>query len=88
MRVAVVVIAMLLASPTAGEVGTSVSRSLIGLFLLGPVVGALVGWIGIVTLVRDTIGLAAIRLGSDPATLTLSAEVILRTVQPRTPHVG
>jgi NhaP-type Na+/H+ or K+/H+ antiporter len=54
----IVVIAMLLASPTAGEVATSVSRSLIGLFLLGPVVGALVGWIGIVTLVRvrDGIG--------------------------------
>jgi NhaP-type Na+/H+ or K+/H+ antiporter len=53
----IVVIAMLLAAP-AGDATASVSRSLIGLFLLGPIVGALVGWIGIVTLVRvrDSIG--------------------------------
>jgi NhaP-type Na+/H+ or K+/H+ antiporter len=54
----IVVIAMLLVSPEAGETTASLSRSVIGLFLLGPVVGALVGWIGIVTLVRvrDSIG--------------------------------
>jgi sodium/hydrogen antiporter len=54
----IIVIAMLLAAPAAGDTTTSISRSLIGLFLLGPVVGALVGWIGIVTLVRvrDSIG--------------------------------
>jgi NhaP-type Na+/H+ or K+/H+ antiporter len=54
----IVVIAMLLAGPAAGETTASLSRSVIGLFLLGPVVGALVGWIGIVTLVRvrDRIG--------------------------------
>jgi NhaP-type Na+/H+ or K+/H+ antiporter len=54
----IVVIAMVLAAPAGGDTTGSVSRSLIGLFLLGPVVGALVGWIGIVTLVRvrDSIG--------------------------------
>lgn len=54
----IIVIAMLLAAPAAGDTTASISRSLIGLFLLGPVVGALVGWIGIVTLVRvrDSIG--------------------------------
>src|SRR5688572_1562067 len=54
----IVVIAMVLAAPAGGDTTASVSRSLIGLFLLGPVVGALVGWIGIVTLVRvrDSIG--------------------------------
>jgi NhaP-type Na+/H+ or K+/H+ antiporter len=54
----IVVIAMLLAGAAAGEATVSLSRTLIGLFLLGPVVGALVGWIAIVTLVRvrDRIG--------------------------------
>jgi NhaP-type Na+/H+ or K+/H+ antiporter len=54
----VVVIAMLLVSPEGGETTASVWRSVIGLFLLGPFVGALVGWIGIVTLVRvrDSLG--------------------------------
>jgi NhaP-type Na+/H+ or K+/H+ antiporter len=53
----IVVIAMLFAAP-GGDASASLSRSVIGLFLLGPVVGALVGWIGIVTLVRvrDSIG--------------------------------
>jgi sodium/hydrogen antiporter len=54
----IVVIGMLLAGLTPGEATASLWRSVIGLFLLGPVVGALVGWIGIVTLVRvrDRIG--------------------------------
>jgi sodium/hydrogen antiporter len=54
----IVVIAMVLATPAAGDTAASLSRSVIGLFLLGPVVGALVGWIGIITLVRvrDSIG--------------------------------
>ena len=53
----IVVIAMLLAG-TAAEEPTSVSRAAIGLFLVGPVLGGLVGWIGIVMLVRvrDRIG--------------------------------
>ena len=53
----IVVIAMLLAGPAAHE-STSISRALIGLFLVGPIVGGLVGWIGIITLVRvrDGIG--------------------------------
>jgi NhaP-type Na+/H+ or K+/H+ antiporter len=54
----VVIIAMLFATPGEGAVMAALSRSVIGLFLLGPVIGALVGWIGIVTLVRvrDGIG--------------------------------
>jgi NhaP-type Na+/H+ or K+/H+ antiporter len=54
----IVVVAMLLAAPAGGDTASTLSRSVIGLFLLGPVVGALVGWIGIVTLVRvrDAIG--------------------------------
>ena len=53
----IVVIAMLLAGTAAAE-PTSVSRALVGLFLVGPILGGLVGWIGIITLVRvrDSIG--------------------------------
>jgi sodium/hydrogen antiporter len=53
----IVIIAMLLAGTSVGE-AVSIPRAAIGLFLLGPVVGALVGWIGIVTLVRvrDSVG--------------------------------
>lgn len=53
----IVVIAMHLVTPD-GEVARSLARSLVGLFLLGPAIGALVGWLGIVALVRvrDGIG--------------------------------
>ena len=53
----IVVIAMHFAAPAA-EVAGSLSRSLVGLFLLGPVIGALVGWVGIIALVRvrDRVG--------------------------------
>jgi NhaP-type Na+/H+ or K+/H+ antiporter len=54
----IVVIAMLLATPAGGDTAATLSRSVIGLFFLGPLIGALVGWVGIVTLVRvrDGIG--------------------------------
>ena len=53
----IVMIAMHLVAP-GDEVASSLGRSLVGLFLLGPAVGALVGWLGIVALVRvrDGIG--------------------------------
>ena len=53
----IVMIAMYLVAP-GDEVARSLGRSLVGLFLLGPAVGALVGWLGIVALVRvrDGIG--------------------------------
>jgi NhaP-type Na+/H+ or K+/H+ antiporter len=42
----------------AGGDGTEVARSVVGLFVLGPALGALVGWVGITLLVRvrSTIG--------------------------------
>lgn len=54
----IVVIAMLVAGSGTGEMTESISRAAIELFLLGPFVGVLVGWIGIVTLVRvrDRVG--------------------------------
>jgi NhaP-type Na+/H+ or K+/H+ antiporter len=54
----IVVIAMSMAGSAGAEESTSLSRTLVGLFILGPLLGALVGWIGIVTLVRvrDRIG--------------------------------
>ncbi|HEY7408641.1 MAG TPA: cation:proton antiporter, partial [Gemmatimonadaceae bacterium] len=54
----IVIVAMLLAMPGEGDIAVRVSRSIIGMFLLGPLIGALVGWIGIVALVRvrDRIG--------------------------------
>ena len=54
----IVVLAMHFVAPPESGITIAVARSLIGLFLLGPVVGALVGWLGIVTLVRvrDRIG--------------------------------
>lgn len=53
----IVIIAMHFVAPD-GEVARSLARSLVGLFLLGPAIGALVGWLGIVALVRvrDGIG--------------------------------
>jgi NhaP-type Na+/H+ or K+/H+ antiporter len=53
----IVIIAMHFATPSA-EVAGSLSRSLVGLFLLGPVIGILVGWLGIIALVqvRDRVG--------------------------------
>jgi sodium/hydrogen antiporter len=52
-----VVIAMHFVAPD-GEMTRSLARSMVGLFLLGPAIGALVGWLGIVALVRvrDGIG--------------------------------
>jgi NhaP-type Na+/H+ or K+/H+ antiporter len=43
---------------TAAHGGLSLGRHLVGLFLLGPVLGALVGWVGITMLtnIRDRIG--------------------------------
>jgi NhaP-type Na+/H+ or K+/H+ antiporter len=54
----IVIVAMLLAMPGDGDIALRLSRSIIGMFLLGPLIGALVGWIGIVALVRvrDRIG--------------------------------
>jgi NhaP-type Na+/H+ or K+/H+ antiporter len=54
----IVVIAMHFAPRAAGAVEPSLSRSMIGLFVLGPLIGALVGWLGIMALVRvrDRIG--------------------------------
>jgi len=54
----VVIIAMLFATSAEGELVGRLSRSVVGLFVLGPVIGVLVGWIGIITLVRvrDGIG--------------------------------
>jgi NhaP-type Na+/H+ or K+/H+ antiporter len=54
----IVVIAMSFAGPAAGEANVPLSRTLVELFLLGPLLGGLVGWIGIVMLVRvrDRIG--------------------------------
>jgi sodium/hydrogen antiporter len=56
----VVVSVLLLQTSNAGEGGTSeaLSRSLVGLFLLGPALGAFVGWIGILLLeqVRSRVG--------------------------------
>jgi NhaP-type Na+/H+ or K+/H+ antiporter len=55
--VPVLVIAMLLAggggeAGESGEMAAELRRSLLGLFLLGPALGAAVGWIGIAALVR------------------------------------
>jgi NhaP-type Na+/H+ or K+/H+ antiporter len=54
----IVLIAMSIAGPAAGAESVPLSRALIELFLLGPILGALVGWVGIVMLVqvRDRIG--------------------------------
>ena len=53
----VVVLAMLALRP-GGAAGGDVARSVVGLFILGPVLGALVGWVGIRLLarVRTTVG--------------------------------
>ena len=48
----VVIIAMLFATSGEGELAGRLSRSVVGLFVLGPLIGVLVGWIGIITLVR------------------------------------
>jgi NhaP-type Na+/H+ or K+/H+ antiporter len=54
----IVVIAMHFAPAAPGVTEPSLSRSLVGLFVLGPLIGALVGWLGIIALVRvrDRIG--------------------------------
>ena len=54
----IVVIAMSIAGPMPGEESVPLSRALVELFLLGPLLGGLVGWVGIVMLVRvrDRIG--------------------------------
>ena len=54
----IVVIAMHVAPMAVGAAEPSLSRSLVGLFVLGPLTGALVGWLGIIALVRvrDRIG--------------------------------
>jgi NhaP-type Na+/H+ or K+/H+ antiporter len=54
----IVVIAMHFIPQPPGEVERSLARSMVGLFLLGPLIGAVVGWLGIVALVRvrDRIG--------------------------------
>jgi NhaP-type Na+/H+ or K+/H+ antiporter len=48
----IVVICMLLLRPGAGLSSSEVVRHLMGLFLLGPVLGAAVGWLGITVLDR------------------------------------
>jgi NhaP-type Na+/H+ or K+/H+ antiporter len=51
----IVVVAMLLlrgGDTPGGTIGQDLGRSLIGLFLLGPALGAAVGWLGIMMLVR------------------------------------
>ena len=59
----IVILAMLLLPRAGGDAaaaasGASVGRSILGLFVLGPVLGALVGWVGITALasVRDHTG--------------------------------
>jgi len=54
----IVVIAMHFAPTAAGAAEPGVWRSMVGLFVLGPLIGALVGWLGIIALVRvrDRIG--------------------------------
>jgi NhaP-type Na+/H+ or K+/H+ antiporter len=54
----IVVIAMHFAPLGAGAAEASLSRSMVGLFVLGPLIGAFVGWVGIMALVRvrDGIG--------------------------------
>jgi sodium/hydrogen antiporter len=54
----IVVIAMSMAGSAGAEASVPLSRTLIELFLLGPLLGGLVGWIGIVMLVRvrDRVG--------------------------------
>lgn len=53
----VIVLAMIVARPPTGE-DTEIGRHLVGLFVLGPVFGALIGWIGITLLVgvRSRVG--------------------------------
>lgn len=58
----IVVIAILMlkgaAAPVEGAAGRTIGQDLVGLFLLGPGLGALVGWVGITALarVRSSIG--------------------------------
>ncbi|HJU68316.1 MAG TPA: cation:proton antiporter [Gemmatimonadaceae bacterium] len=54
----IVVIAMHFAPLGDAGAEASLSRSMVGLFILGPLIGALVGWVGIMALVRirDGIG--------------------------------
>jgi sodium/hydrogen antiporter len=54
----IVVIAMHFAPLASNAIASSLTRSLVGLFLLGPLIGAVVGWLGIIALVRvrDRIG--------------------------------
>ena len=54
----IVVIAMHFAPVAPGDVERSLARSMAGLFLLGPLIGTVVGWIGITALVRvrDRVG--------------------------------
>ena len=54
----IVIIAMHFAPLGAGAGELSLSRSMVGLFVLGPLIGAFVGWVGILGLVRvrDGIG--------------------------------
>lgn len=54
----IVVIAMHFVPQAPGEVERSLARSMVGLFLLGPLIGTFVGWLGITALVRvrDRIG--------------------------------
>lgn len=47
----VVVLALLLLQPAGAVTTKEVTRSVVGLFLLGPALGALVGWVGIIVLV-------------------------------------
>lgn len=54
----VIVIAMHFVPFGPGEVERTLAGSLVGLFVLGPLIGAVVGWVGIIALVRvrDRIG--------------------------------
>jgi NhaP-type Na+/H+ or K+/H+ antiporter len=58
----IVVVAILMlktgAAPIEGAAGRTIAQDLVGLFLLGPVLGVVVGWIGITALgrVRSSIG--------------------------------
>lgn len=54
----IIAVATLAIPRTASMAGTEVGRDLVGLFVLGPALGALIGWLGITTLVavRSRVG--------------------------------
>ena len=50
--VPIVVLSMLLLRPEGGPAPREVARTVVGLFLLGPVLGGVIGWLGITVLVH------------------------------------